>query len=92
MTKKRDLLGRLAAGLDIPREALPGGFLMTLSGQEELVVHGCRRILRYGQEEMALLLTEKCLCVRGKGLTCTAFGAGAVTVRGVIFSVCFEEV
>jgi hypothetical protein len=63
MTKRRDLLGRLAAGLDIPREALPGGFLLTLSGQEELVVHGCRRILRYGQEEMALLLPKKCLCI-----------------------------
>ena len=33
MPKKRDFLARFGERLDIPREALPGGFGLTLSGQ-----------------------------------------------------------
>lgn len=92
MPKKGDLLSRLGARLDIPREALPGSFGMTLSGQNELVVRGCKRILSYGDSCIELAVGDIKLLIGGKELLCSAFGAGSVTVTGRIASLCFEEV
>ena len=53
------------------------------------VVYGCRKILRYEEDRICLSAPRRCVCVRGRGLICTAFSAGAVTVEGSITSVCF---
>ena len=92
MTRKRDLVGRIAAGLDIPREVLPGGFGLMLSGERELTVRGCKRILTYGSEEIALALGATSLTVRGHELVCTSFSGGAITVVGEILSLTLGEV
>lgn len=92
MPKKGDLLARLGARLDIPREALPGSFGMTLSGQRELVVRGCKRILAYGEDRIELAVGDIKLVIGGEGLLCSAFGAGSVTVTGKILALGFEEV
>lgn len=91
MRKKQGLLAGLTARLDIPGEALPGGFGVELSGQRELTVRGCRRILHYGDEEIRLRVGKTVLCVCGKELLCTSFGNGGVTVRGWIVSLRFGE-
>jgi sporulation protein YqfC len=92
MQKGKDFFERLGERLDIPREALPGGFGLTLSGGSELVVRGCRRILRYEAEEICLSVGKTALTVRGKGLFCSAFGAGSVTVTGEIAAIYLSEV
>ena len=61
MRKKKELLARIGERLDIPREALPGGFGLTLSGQNELTVRGCRRILHYGEDCIRLSLGKTVL-------------------------------
>ena len=91
MPKKRDFLARFGAKLDIPREALPGSFGMTLSGQEELVVRGCKKILSYGEACICLKVGEKALEIRGEALFCSAFGAGCVTVTDKIHALLFSE-
>ena len=91
MRKKRDLLAHLGERLDIPREALPGGFCITMSGQNELCVTGGRRILCYGEENIRVLLGKTVLSISGEGLLCTVFGAENMTVCGRIRSVEFEE-
>ena len=91
MPKKGDLLARFGAKLDIPREALPGSFGMTLSGQRELTVRGCKKILAYGEERIELAVGSIRLAIEGEGLLCSAFGAGSVTVTGKIVAICFEE-
>lgn len=91
MQKKGDFLARFGAKLDIPREALPGGFGISLSGQNELVVRGCKKILSYGEERIELSLGKLRLAIKGEGLLCSAFGGGAVTVVGKIVTLCFEE-
>ena len=91
MPKKVGFLTRFGAKLDIPREALPGSFGMTLSGQHELVVRGCKKILSYGKESIVLALGKTALEIRGEELFCAAFGARCVTVTGRIVSLTFEE-
>lgn len=90
MRKRKELLARLGERLDIPREALPGGFGLTLSGQSELTVRGCRRILHYGEDCIRLSLGKTVLSVMGERLLCTAFGGGTVTVGGHICGLVFE--
>ena len=92
MRQKKDLLARFGERLDIPREALPGGFGLTLSGENELTVRGCRRIVRYGVNEIVLGVGATALTVSGERLLCAAFGAGCVTVTGRIVSLTLGEV
>lgn len=92
MRRKRDLIGALGERLDIPREALPGGFAIALSGDRELTVWGCRHILSYSESEIVLLPGKRVLRVVGKDLLCSAFGAGAVTLTGQIEALHFGEV
>ena len=91
MPKKGDFLTRFGERLDIPREALPGGFGVTLSGQNELVVRGCKKILSYGEEKIELALGWLKLVIEGEGLLCSAFGGGAVTVTGKVVVLRLEE-
>ena len=91
MPRRGDFLARFGARLDIPREALPGSFGMTLSGQNELVVRGCKRILSYEKEAISLALGKTALTISGEELFCSAFGAGCVTITGRIVSLSFGE-
>lgn len=91
MRQKKDLLARFGERLDIPREALPGGFGLTLSGENELTVRGCRRIVHYGGERIVLAVGKTALAVIGEHLLCAAFGAGCVTVTGKIVSITLGE-
>ena len=91
MQRKKELFARISRRLDIPREALPGGFGMSLAGQRELTVRGCRRILSYGAECIRLSLGKTAVAICGESLLCTVFEAGSVTVEGRILSISFEE-
>lgn len=91
MRRKKELLTQISQRLDIPREALPFGFGMTLSGQESLTVRGCNGILSYEKSCVRLSLGKVALDITGKGLICTAFEAGNMTVEGHIRAISFEE-
>lgn len=91
MRRGRDFMDALSEKLDIPREALPHGFALALSGERELTVWGCRHILSYSAEEILLSLGARRLRVSGEGLLCAAFGAGAVTVTGEILTLSLER-
>ena len=89
MPKKRDFLARIGAKLDIPREALPGGFGLFMSGQNEIIVRGYRKILRYGREEIELSLGKTRLNIEGEDLFCTLLTAESVTICGNIHRLTF---
>ena len=91
MRRGRDFIGAISEKLDIPRESLPGGFALALSGEREMTVWGCQRILAFDEGEIVLLVGKKVLRVLGKTLFCAAFGEGAVTVTGEIATLSFEE-
>lgn len=90
MRRKKEFFTRFGQRLDIPREALPGGFGLSMSGQNELTVRGCRKILSYGADCILLSLGRVDLRVEGEELLCTVFEAGSVTVQGVVCKVSFE--
>ena len=92
MREKKDLLVGAMRYLDIPREALPGGFGIQISGKSSLTVRGCRRILQYGADCIRLSLGKKlALAIRGRGLICTVFEGGQATVEGLLQGLSFEE-
>ena len=87
MTGKRDFAARIAAKLDIPREVLPGGFSLSLVGEGELTVRGCKRILLYQDDRIEFAVGKTVLSVLGNALYCTSFAGGAVTVTGKITAI-----
>ena len=89
MRKEKHLFARMREKLDIPCEILPGGFGVIFSGNREMTVSGCRRILTYSEEEILLSLGKVQALVRGKGLLCTVFNAGSITLCGEIRSLSF---
>lgn len=92
MQQKRRFWQSLTQRLDIPREALPGGFGLTASGARSVTVSGCRRILAYGDACIRLAVGKReVLTVEGEGLLCTVFRAGSVTVEGRLSCLRFER-
>ncbi len=91
MRQNKDFFSRFGEKLDIPREVLPYGFSLLLSGQEELTVQGCRGIHAYEKELISLRVGKSVLHIAGDRLLCVAFGAGSVTVRGQIRELRFEK-
>lgn len=92
MQRKRGFWEGALRRLDVPREALPFGYGMTVSGREAVTVNGCRRILTYGDTRIRLAVgRDEALCIEGGGLLCTAFRAGCVTVEGRIDCLRFEK-
>lgn len=91
--KKGDKMGAaewLEKKFDISPDLL-SGIRIEIRGQNRLLLEGCRKILKYGEEEMLLDLGKVRLRVRGKRLWCTSFISGALGVGGQITSVSFEE-
>lgn len=62
-----------------------------IRGRGDLTVHGCVRILHYGEELIRLSLTEYILSVHGEELYCASFYRGAVRIVGRIDSLEFED-
>lgn len=55
-----------------------------LHGERGATFYGCRRILRYSPERICFCIGKKHVFVCGKGLLCTSFNAGCVSVEGQI--------
>ena len=92
MRHKWELASRAMRYLNIPSEALPGGFSVLISGRGSLTVRGCRRILQYGTDCIRLRLNgRQTISICGADLLCSAFEAGLAIVEGSVQSVSFEE-
>ncbi len=91
MSEKKDFFARFGARLDLPREALPGGFSLLLSGQEELYARGRVRILSYKEDEIVLLIEKRRIRVVGRGLFCASFEKENMRIIGTVTGVIFES-
>ena len=80
MPIKRTPLAALRAAIAASGEVMPGGFGLSLSGRHRVTVSGCRRILRYGEEEIALRVGGEVLRIRPFALDAPAapFAEGVV--------------
>ncbi|MBE6629835.1 MAG: hypothetical protein E7624_03175 [Ruminococcaceae bacterium] len=91
MRKKRDFFARLGKHLDIPAEALPGGFSLSLYGQSSLILHGKVRICEYTETRVVLLVGKRRLHVEGEDLLCSEFETDKLQIIGTVFSLSFEK-
>ena len=80
----------LAVKLDFPPDVLQGGMRVDVRGRHSVSVHGCRRILFYGTEEIRLGMKDCVVRITGARLVCTSYLAGAVGVEGRIDGVSFD--
>ena len=55
-----------------------------LRGEGGATVYGCHRILYYAPERICLAVGKRHVSVFGRGLICTAFSAGCVTLEGAV--------
>ncbi len=77
--------------LDLAEELFVSGPFIELKGRREVCVQGCRRVLLCTPDLVQLALREGSISVWGQSLCCVAYFAGAVSVRGVICTVSFDE-
>ncbi len=68
-----------------------GGELIVLHGGRGVTVYDCRRILHYSPSEICLRVGARAVSVTGKGLYCTSFSAGTVSVSGQVSGVALRE-
>lgn len=81
---------KLAAALSLPPAVL-GGIETVIFERESLMVGGCRKILKYTETEVYLLLVGMELRLYGTRLTLARYKLGQVTVRGVLDRVEFRS-
>ena len=82
---------RICKSLDIPPDLLPKGTLIEIRGRSSLTLTGGGRILEYTPNEIRIAVKGGAVCVRGGSLQCTSYHVGAISIDGMIVSVCFEE-
>lgn len=80
---------RFCQALDITPDILPGGSYVEIRGRGNLLIRGCRRILKYSSEEIIIATCRDVFSVRGASLTCISYLAGAIGIEGRIDSVEF---
>ncbi len=80
------LKNRLMQLADLPEDSLGGSHIEIVS-DTTVKVNGCRRIIDYSQERVALLTKDYELNVVGRCLTLSSYGENTALVSGEILSV-----
>ena len=89
MSKGKDLFARISSYLDLPPEALPGGFSLLLSGERELCVRGRAIICSYHDKRIVISVGKHMLCVRGESLFCAELSSEKMLISGTITGIFF---
>ena len=84
MREKKDFLGRIGAYLDLPSQALPGGFSVMLCGDGSLCVQGSVSICSYSETQILLCVGKRYLSVEGSELFCAELSVGKVLINGTV--------
>lgn len=84
MREKKDFFGRIGAYLDLPPEALPGGFSVMLSGDGALCIQGRISLCSYTQERIEISVGRQRMSVEGKDLFCSELEAGKLMIIGTV--------
>lgn len=94
MRKKR-ILERAAEFVgevfEMPGISLYNGFCVTLTDGREIHMTGCRSIILYSEEELAIETSGGKVSVCGEGLDVSRYNDGEITVTGKISSVIISE-
>ena len=81
----------LSVKASLPSDIFTGGFRLEIRGRNNVIVHGCRRILKYSPDEMILSIKGFSVSIEGERLVCSAYLDGAVCIDGYINGVRFDN-
>jgi hypothetical protein len=73
------------------KEPLSAPFSLSLSGERELTLAPCRRVLTYESERIRIETVGCTVEIKGEALTLSAFHENEVRVKGLILSVGVER-
>lgn len=89
MKRKTKPLQELAAKLDIPGEAMPGGVKLTVVDMHRVLVENHRGIMSYSEEYIVIATARGNIALRGNGMKLDAMHSGDILITGRIASVEF---
>lgn len=96
MKKKDERAERLSLGerlnkkLGIPAE-LTAPCSVTLTGRNEAVVYGCRRIAIFTEELIRLEMRDFDIIFEGIELGCPSYGGGRIVITGLFKSLAYDK-
>lgn len=86
-----DFLSTVAKKTSLPCDLLQGEFRLELRGRSEMYLCGCKKILKYSEEEMIIRTHGFDLVVQGEGLVCASFHCSGIVIEGNIQSIKLEN-
>ena len=92
-TRCEGLIRAVVSKAQLPCDLLGGEFRLELRGRRELYICGCRRILKYSEEEMVIRAKAFDVFIEGERLVCASYHYSGITVTGLVKNIkleCFE--
>ena len=74
----------LAKSLQLPDDFAKGNTLVSLLGQERVIVENFREISSYTEEEVRLTGKKRKLCITGKNLKIDSYTKEEIEISGII--------
>lgn len=87
MGKRGSWMERLAEGMDMGQETLPGLPLVEICGEKRVLIENHRGVRAYGNEEISVGVSFGEVCVRGCGLSLARMTREQLVICGRIDSV-----
>ena len=87
---KENIKNKFANQTVIPKTAFNGYAQIDLVGNEEAVIDGCKSIIEYSSEKIALNLGRICAEFCGNGLTMSAFDGEQTVIKGKFLNINFS--
>lgn len=88
MRDKGKLLDKVAMGLELPSEGIPGLPLVELIGHERLLVENHKGVIQYGCSEIRIKVSYGQLSVCGSRLELARMTKQQLVIIGCIESIC----
>ncbi|MDO4321607.1 MAG: YabP/YqfC family sporulation protein [Lachnospiraceae bacterium] len=74
----------LARTLQIPEDFTRGNILVTMQGQERIIIENFKGISLYTEEEIRLITKRKKICITGKKLMVESYTKEEIEITGLI--------
>ncbi len=88
--KKREVCERAERTLGLPTGVLTSGVRLEITDNRRAVIEGCKRIVRYEEDEICVATATGCVRFRGRGLCMAARTGEQAVVTGKLLSIEYE--
>lgn len=87
MDRRSGIFGKLADGVDLPGEAIPGQPLVELSGDRRVLIENHRGVTEYRKDRIGIRVSYGQITVCGSGLELVRMSKEQLVIRGRIDSI-----